>query len=68
MFDFLKKLTRTKLARDRRGNILTIFAIALPLMMGALGLGVEGANWYQTKRAFQNAADEAVVAAATNNG
>ena len=55
------------LRADKRGNILTIFAIALPLMIGGLGLGVEGANWYQTKRALQNAADEAVVAAATNN-
>jgi Flp pilus assembly protein TadG len=56
-----------RLRSDRRGNVLTIFAIALPLMVGGLGLGVEGANWYQTKRALQNAADEAVVAAATNN-
>ena len=45
MFDFLKKLTRTKLARDKRGNITTtIFAIALPLMMGTLELGVEEAE------------------------
>lgn len=55
------------LRSDKRGNVLTIFAIGLPLMIGALGLGVEGANWYQTKRALQNAADQAVVAAATNN-
>ncbi len=57
----------SRLRQDKSGNILTIFAIALPLMVGGLGLGVEGANWYQTKRALQNAADEAVVAAATNN-
>ena len=57
----------SRLRHDRRGNILTIFAISLPLMIGGLGIGVEGANWYQTKRALQNAADEAVVAAATNN-
>ena len=57
----------SRLGQDKRGNILTIFAIALPLVVGGLGLGVEGANWYQTKRAIQNAADEAVVAAATNN-
>ncbi len=62
MFGFLKKLWL-----DRCGNVLTIFAISLPLMIGGLGLSVEGANWYQTKRALQNAADEAVVAAATNN-
>lgn len=55
-----------RLRGDVRGNILVIFGIALPLMMGTLGLAVEGANWYQTKRALQNAADEAVVAAATN--
>lgn len=57
----------SRVRSDRRGNVLTIFAISLPLMIGGLGLGVEGANWYQTKRALQNAADEAVVAAATNN-
>ena len=50
----------SRLRGDKRGNILTIFAIALPLMIGGLGLGVEGANWYQTKRALQNAADQAV--------
>ncbi len=57
----------SRVRSDRRGNVLTIFAISLPLMVGGLGLGVEGANWYQTKRALQNAADQAVVAAATNN-
>jgi Flp pilus assembly protein TadG len=56
-----------RLRGDTRGNILVIFAVALPLMVGTLGLAAEGGNWYQTKRALQNAADEAVVAAATNN-
>jgi hypothetical protein len=56
-----------RLRRDTRGNILTIFAIALPMMLGTLGMAVEGANWYQARQALQNAADEAVVAAATNN-
>ena len=56
----------SRLRSDTRGNILVIFAIALPLMLGTLGLAVEGASWYQTKRALQNAADEAAVAAATN--
>src|SRR5436190_3807571 len=35
---------------------------------GALGLGFEISNWYLTKRAMQNAADAAVIAAATNGG
>jgi Flp pilus assembly protein TadG len=55
-----------RLRRDSRGNILVIFAVALPMVIGALGLGVEAANWHQTKQSLQNAADEAAVAAATN--
>jgi len=55
-----------RLHADKRGNILMIFGLALPVLLGVLGLAVEGGNWYQTKRALQNAADEAVVAAATN--
>ncbi|MGZ2410957.1 Flp pilus assembly protein TadG [Sphingomonas sp. F9_3S_D5_B_2] len=56
-----------RLRSDTAGNVLVIFGVAMPLMFAGLGLAVEGANWYQTKRALQNAADEAVVAAATNN-
>jgi len=55
-----------RLRSDKRGNVLVIFAVALPLMVGTLGLAVEGGSWYQTNRSLQNAADEAVVAAATN--
>lgn len=56
-----------RLRRDRRGNILVIFGFALPLLIGALGLAVDGSTWYETKRSLQNAADQAAVAAATNN-
>lgn len=55
-----------KLLNDERGNILVMFAATLPLMVGAVAMGVEGVNWYQTKRSLQNAADQAAVAAATN--
>jgi Flp pilus assembly protein TadG len=51
---------------DQRGNVLILTALALPTMLGLGGLAFEGANWYQTKRAMQNAADAAVVAAASN--
>src|SRR5579885_2668144 len=47
----------TRLARDRRGNILIFAAIGLAVMIGAAGLGVEVASWYAQKRAMQNAAD-----------
>lgn len=56
----------SRLRRDNRGNILVIFGFALPLLIGALGLAVDGATWYETKRSLQNAADQAAVAAATN--
>ena len=51
---------------DERGNVLIITALALPTLIGIGGLALEGASWYQTKRAMQNAADAAVVAAASN--
>ena len=51
---------------DRRGNVMLLAALAMPVMVGMLGLAVEGGNWYQTKRQLQNAADSAAIAAATN--
>ncbi len=55
-----------RFAGDSRGNVLIILAIALPVMLAMLGLGFEIAQWYQTKRSLQNAADAAALAAATN--
>lgn len=57
-----------RLLGDERGNVLTLFALALPVVIGMLGLGIEGASWYQLQRAEQNAADAAAVAAANNGG
>ena len=51
---------------DERGNVLILTALALPTMLGLGGLAFEGASWYQTKQAMQNAADAAVIAAASN--
>jgi Flp pilus assembly protein TadG len=58
----------TDLGRDRRGNVTVLMAFMLPPLLGALGLGFEVANWYLITRSMQNAADSAVVAAATNGG
>ena len=55
-----------RLLGDSSGNVALIFAITLPLLIGALGLGVEGSGWAHTKHDLQNAADEAAIAAATN--
>lgn len=53
---------------DQRGTVLVLSAFALPVLIGMAGLAFEGANWYQVKRSAQNAADSAVVAAASNGG
>jgi hypothetical protein len=56
----------TTFAVDRRGNISTVAALSMPVIVGFLGLGAETASWYNGKRALQNAADSAAIAAATN--
>lgn len=53
-------------AADRRGNILALTAVVLPVLLATFGLGMESAQWYQGKRSMQNAADSAAVAAASN--
>lgn len=57
-----------RIGHDSRGNVAITTALALPVVIGALGLGVETASWMTSKRAMQNAADAAALAAATNAG
>jgi Flp pilus assembly protein TadG len=52
--------------RDRSANVAMLFALLAPALIGALGIGMETAYWYQLQRDMQNAADEAAIAAATN--
>ena len=54
--------------KDRRGNVAIFTALAAPVLVGAVGLGVEVADWYLIQRDMQNAANSAVLAAATNGG
>lgn len=56
-----------RLRADQRGTVAVMMAFLLPVLIGALGLGFEVSNWYLTKRAMQNAADSAAIAAASNN-
>jgi hypothetical protein len=58
----------TRLRVSRRGNVTVLMAFLLPVLLGALGLGFEAANWYMTTQAMQNTADSAATAAATNGG
>src|ERR1700674_3420246 len=52
--------------RNQRGPTGLLFALTMPMLSGGLGLGFEVSNWYMTQRGMQNAADAAVLAAASN--
>src|SRR3984893_10549208 len=54
--------------KDRRGTAAILFALSMPMLIGGLGLGFEVSNGYMTQRGMQNAADAAVLAAASNAG
>jgi Flp pilus assembly protein TadG len=51
---------------DRRGIVAVIVALAMPVLVGSMGLAAEASYWYVHQRGMQNAADAAAIAAATN--
>jgi Flp pilus assembly protein TadG len=55
-------------SKDERGNVFVAVALALPLLIGAIGLGAEVGYWRVLHRGMQDAADSAALAAAANNG
>jgi len=55
-----------RLRVDERGTVSATMGILMIPLVGALGLGFEASHWYMTTRSMQNAADAAVIAAATN--
>jgi Flp pilus assembly protein TadG len=59
MIGFLRKIWR-----DKRGNALIIAGAALPLVVGAAGLGTDTVQWVLWKRELQRAADTAALAGA----
>jgi len=52
------------IASDRRGNVLMLTALALPVVIGATGLGVHTLQLSLTKRQLQRQADSAALAGA----
>lgn len=58
MIRFIKKLLK-----DRRGNALVVAGAAMPLLVGAAGLGSDTIQWVLWKRDLQRAADSAAFAA-----
>ncbi len=66
MFNGAGMTTRMRaLLSDRQGNFAMMTAIALPLLMGVAGGGIEFTRAMQVKSDLQNAADGATLAAAT---
>ena len=61
-----RQLVRT-FGADNSGAAIVVIALALPLLIGAIGLAAEVSYWQLHHRAMQNAADAAAIAAATNN-
>ncbi len=57
MIKYLKKLWK-----DRRGNAIVIVGAALPIVVGAAGLGTDTVQWVLWKRELQRAADTAALA------
>ena len=57
MIAFIKKLWR-----DRRGNVLMIAGMTLPIVVGGAGLAVDTIQWTSWKRELQRAADSAALA------
>src|SRR5882724_6111590 len=57
-----------RLCADEGGAVSVTMGVLMVPLVGALGLGFEVSNWYLATRSMQNAADAAVIAAATNGG
>jgi len=56
----------TRLPADQRGGVAIMMGFLFPVLLAGFGLGFEISNWYLRSRAMQNAADAAVMAAASN--
>src|SRR3954447_21950464 len=54
--------------RNDAAAAAVLFAVASPILIGAMGLAAEVSYWRLHQRGMQNAADAAVIAAATNGG
>jgi Flp pilus assembly protein TadG len=57
-----------RLLKDRAGAVAALAAVALPVVIGAAGLGTDVAFWYLAKRNMQGAADVGAVNAAVALG
>jgi Flp pilus assembly protein TadG len=51
---------------ERSGVVAVLVALAMPILVGTMGIAAEASYWYMHQRGMQNAADAAAIAAATN--
>ena len=60
----------SSLRADARGGTAILVALAIPVVIGALGVGVDTGMWYLEKRKLQQASDAASLGAvrAMQNG
>lgn len=62
----MKRMLRRLPALERqRGQVMVIFALMLPVFIGMLGLGIDAAHMFQSRRSIQSAADLAALAGAS---
>ncbi|BCG73010.1 hypothetical protein MesoLj113a_41680 [Mesorhizobium sp. 113-1-2] len=60
----LIRLMATGIRRGTSANVATIFALSLPIVVGAAGFGVETSYWYYNSLKLQATADAAAYAGA----
>lgn len=53
---------RKSLFRDEDGNTLAVLALAIPLLIGSAGLGVDVFQWTTARNELQKVADQAAIA------
>ncbi|RWH68571.1 pilus assembly protein TadG-related protein [Mesorhizobium sp.] len=61
---FFSRLAARRFCEGRGGNVATIFALTLPVVVGGAGLGVETSYWYYSSLKLQAIADAAAYAGA----
>ncbi|RWL44540.1 MAG: hypothetical protein EOR60_17960 [Mesorhizobium sp.] len=61
---FFSRLTLRRFCGGKGGNVATIFAFTLPVVVGGAGLGVETSYWYYSSLKLQAIADAAAYAGA----
>ena len=61
---YASRLGLTRLLRNEEGSIIVYMTLALPVLIGIAGLGVEGGFWLYKQRVLQSAADNAAISAA----